>query len=126
MKYVIDGVKRTVKAKKDGSGTWTLVQIKLAGLGETIFEVNGFGTKEVEKWVKGTEVNGYLGERHWGDNGVTKCLNKIDALYVYNLLVKQFPGIDGVAAPAAAELPANDWGTPAAEPAVSDGNEPDW
>lgn len=112
MTYKITALRSKDLPSRFSSGTWKLIEVKLEGQGDTIFELQGYG-KEKEKFAVGTELQGYLGSRSWtGQQGViiTQTLNKISAEYVYGLLLALHPDIESVAksvAPASV-VPATD------------------
>jgi hypothetical protein len=68
-------------------GTWKLATVKLEGHGEEKFELQGFGSKFVEKVKEGDVLIGYLGEKTFNGQ-TTKTFNKISAEYVYGLLME--------------------------------------
>lgn len=121
MQYKIAGIRLVDKPSKAG-GTWKLAQVKIEGRGETIFELQGYGSKYAEKIKQGDTIVGYEGSRTWNDR-VTPTINRIDAEYIYDLLVQK--GIlGGETAPA--PTPSNDsgWEQPA-PPAETSGGD-DW
>jgi hypothetical protein len=96
MKYTIAGVKRTTLPKKAG-GTWVKTEVKLKETGDQIYELN-FSKYIKDGLVQGTILNGYLSEKSWtGRNGVsiTKVFNAIDAEYLYDMILKMNPAIEG-------------------------------
>lgn len=116
MKYTITAVKRTPIAKKDGTGTWTKMQVKTKETGTQVLDL-GFsfpkGTKDNLK--AGDVLTGYVESKPWNSNGksgVNVTLNGITAEYVYELLLKAFPGADkldvATGSPVAPAAPAND------------------
>lgn len=89
MVYKITALRSKDLPSKFG-GTWKLVEVKLEGCGDKIFELQGYG-KEKEKLVVGSSVQGYLGEKSWtGQTGtkITPTLNKITAEYVLDYVQK--------------------------------------
>lgn len=119
MKYTITAVKRTPIAKKDGSGTWTKMQVKTKETGAQILDL-GFsfpkGTKDNLK--AGDVLVGYVESKQWSSNGksgVNITLNGITAEYVYELLLKAVPGADkldvAVGSVATPKAPSDEWET---------------
>lgn len=100
MKYTITAVKRTPIAKKDGTGTWTKMQVKTAQTGAQILDLGFSIAKNVKDNLKsGDIITGYVESRPWNSNGksgVNITLNGITAEYVYELLLKINPSIEGL------------------------------
>lgn len=100
MKYQITGVKRTPIAKKDGSGTWTKLQVKTAQTGDTVLDLGFSIDKNTRDNLKvGDTITGYVESKPWSSNGksgVNMILNGITAEYVYELLVKAIPGVESL------------------------------
>jgi hypothetical protein len=127
MVYTIKNFKVDVLNKRAG-GTWNKYTVKLVETGEVAYELN-FGKYIKEKLAIGQKLNGYISERSWtGQNGtiITKVFNAIDADYLYSLILKMNPNIEGVKTPTVEAAPKeSQWETtgPADEP-TPDNN--DW
>lgn len=108
-KYNITGVKTTPIAKKDGMGTWNKIQVKTQETGDQILDLGFSVSKSVRDSITvGSIVTGYVDQKQWSSNGksgVNLTLEGITAEYVYNLLLKLNPNIEGPAVKTAA--PAN-------------------
>lgn len=120
MKYTITAVKRTPIAKKDGTGTWTKMQVKTQQTGDAVYDLGFSFPKGVKDTLKvGDVLTGYVESRPWSSNGksgVNLTLNGITAEYVYELLVKLNPQVEtmdvGGGSVAVPKAPANDgWET---------------
>lgn len=110
MKYTVTGVKVTPIAKKDGMGTWNKIQVKTVETGDQILDLGFSVSKSVRDSIKiGTVITGYVESKPWttsnGKSGVNLTLEGITAEYVYNLLLKLNPNLEGAAVKTAA--PAN-------------------
>lgn len=100
MKVKISAISRKEMPSKFG-GTWQIVKVKLAGQGEKVFELSGFGTKVLEKLKAGDQLTGYVSSKSWeGKDGVvvTPTFCKITAEYVYDIVMKMQGGVDEPAA----------------------------
>lgn len=99
MKYTVTGVKTTPIAKKDGMGTWNKIQVKTKETGEQILDLGFSVSKSVRDSVSvGSVITGYVEQKQWSSNGktgVNLTLEGITAEYVYNLLLKLNPNIEG-------------------------------
>ena len=122
MKYTITAIKRTPIAKKDGTGTWTKVQVKTKQTGDQVLDL-GFSIPKATKEALaiGTEITGYVESKPWSSNGksgVNLTLNGITAEYVYELLLKMNPDADklsGTPSVAKPSVPNIEWEVPAEE-----------
>lgn len=88
MKTKIVAIKRKEMPSKWG-GTWTIAQVKLEGFSDKIFELSGYGSKQLENLKAGDSITGYVSQREWqGRDGVvvTPTFNKITAEYIYGEL----------------------------------------
>lgn len=86
MQYKISGVRLKELPSKFG-GTWKLAEVKIEGRGDTKFELQGYGSKFVEKIKEGEVIHGYESTKTY--NGVvTPTINKITAEYVYDIVMK--------------------------------------
>lgn len=100
MKYTISAVKRTILPTKAG-GTWTKLEVRTQETGEQIFELgNGIAKNVKENLKAGVIIEGYVEDRAWtGRDGQTrynKVLNGITIEYLYNLMKKLHPEIEGM------------------------------
>jgi len=109
-KYTVTGVKTTPIAKKDGMGTWNKIQVKTVETGDQILDLGFSVSRSVRDSVKvGSIITGYVESKPWttasGKSGVNLTLEGITAEYVYGLLLKMNPNLEGattkVATPAA-------------------------
>mgnify|MGYP001562618756 CR=1 FL=1 len=100
MKYIISGIKKTPIAKKDGSGTWMKVQVKTQQTGTQVLDLGFSISKNIkDNLVIGSEITGYVEARPWSSNGksgVNMTLNGITVEYVYELLLKMNPTLEGL------------------------------
>jgi len=116
MKYNVTGVKVTPMTKKDGMGTWNKIQLKTRETGETVLDLGFSVSKSVRDTIAiGSVIVGRVEQKTWNSNGksgVNMVLEGITAEYVYDLLLKQFPNIEG-GAPA---VKNDGFGQPAAMP----------
>lgn len=104
MQVKVAGIRIKELPSKFG-GTWKLGEVKLEGYGDEKFELQGYGSKFVEKIKAGDFLKGYMGTKEF--NGITtKTFNKITAEYVYDIVMKM-QGTPEVAAPAAPQSPDN-------------------
>jgi len=102
MKLKISKIKRTERPSNYG-GTWTLVSVIFDGIQNPKFgfDLKGYG-KSAEKFAEGTVIEGYMTKGSYqGKNGPveTNQFNKITPEYVYGLLLKIKPDIEGTPAP---------------------------
>lgn len=86
MQFKITGIRVKELPSRFG-GTWKLAEVKIEGQGETKYEMQGYGTKFVEKVKAGDVVKGYLGSKTY-NNVTTPTINKITAEYVYDMLME--------------------------------------
>jgi len=129
MKYIITAVKRTAIPKKDGTGTWTKMQVKTQQTGEQILDLGFSIPKNIkDELKKGDEITGYVESKPWNSNGksgVNITLNGITAEYVYELLLKINPDVAtmsvGGGSVATPKAPANDgWDAGDSHPVVEE------
>lgn len=108
-KYIITGIKKTPIAKKDGSGMWTKVQVKTQQTGTQVLDLGFSIPKNIkDALVIGTEITGYVESKPWNSNGKSGfnlTLNGITAEYVYELLLKMNPSIEGLTTPSVVPTP---------------------
>lgn len=103
MKYTITGVKKEVKAKKDGSGTWTKILVKTDKTGDEIWELgNGHSKYFKDNIAKGNVVTGYTEKAPWTKSdgtlgGYNNKLNGVTVEYLYDMLLKAFPDFESLA-----------------------------
>jgi hypothetical protein len=96
-------------------GTWNIVEAKFNETGEDVYQLKGFSGKFLENLKQGDVLIGYVTKNEWqGKNGpgFSLVFNKISAEYVYSLLLKLAPDIEGVAvatAPTNAATPEGEW-----------------
>jgi hypothetical protein len=122
MKYSITAVKRTQIPKRDGSGTWTKVQIKTNKTGDEVLEL-GFGhqPKVKDNLKAGDVVIGYVEKAPWNKSdgtpgGFNVKLNGLTPEYLYQLILKIAPGVEGIeAAPSAPQATDSEWETTAVD-----------
>lgn len=99
MQFKITGVRIKELPSKFG-GTWKLAEVKVEGRGDTKFELQGYGSKFVERVKAGDILKGYEGKKEF--NGVTTpTINKITAEYVYDMLMEMKGTPEAPAAPRA-------------------------
>jgi hypothetical protein len=137
MKIQIAALQKKEIAKKSGFGTFKVCKIKVVGRGDTVYELSGWGDKDIERFAPGSFINGFFSERTWGTDGRQATFNRITAEYVYDLLVKMNPGIEAGSSPvqqlnppkqdewSIAPLPTNVTG-PANDAGINQDNEPGW
>lgn len=100
MKYTISAVKKTAIAKKDGTGTWSKVQVKTKETGDTIYELGNGHSKQFKDSVKsGDIVTGYISNDPWfktdgSQGGVNSRLNGLTVEYLYSIILKLHPELD--------------------------------
>ena len=99
--YTIKAIKRTPIAKKDGTGTWTKIQVKTQETNDDILEM-GFGhPKNLKDNLKvGDKVSGYIESIPWYKTDGTKGgdnvrLQGITTDYLYRLILTMDPTIEG-------------------------------
>ena len=109
MQYKITGVRVKELPSKFG-GTWKLAEVKVEGRGDTKFEMQGYGSKFVEKIKAGDIIKGYEGSKTY-NNVTTPTINKITAEYVYDMLMemKGTPETSVAPAPAQNGEAEDDW-----------------
>ena len=106
MTYTISKFKVEVLPSKFG-GTWNLIKCKFVETGDTVYELNGYGSKFSERVKIGEKIKGYESVKTW-NNVETKILNKITAEYVYDLLLKINPDVETLNPDPASHTDQND------------------
>lgn len=109
MQVKVTGIRIKELPSKFG-GTWKLGTVKLEGYGEEKFELQGYGTKFIEKIKEGEVLKGYLGQKEYNGT-ITKTFNKITAEYVYDMLMemKGTPETPMAATPAPQDDADDNW-----------------
>ena len=106
MKYTITNIRRKpiTYTKKDGTaGMFNKIEVQTDITGDAVYELGEGHTIAFKESAKaGDVVTGYTAAVPWsrnGKSGINNKLNGITVEYLYNLLLKLSPGIEGAVEP---------------------------